>query len=273
MLLILEQYCKENKLVINTKKTKILIFKRGPRPDVKFYINGKEIEIVNQFRYLGVVFTSQLKFYAHVEHVLQKAKAQIGMIFAKTPIKEVNLNLALNLFQCYIMPIFEYNLMVWTADFRKSMDKDINSVFLCYLKRWLGLPYSTRSSMVYHLTQTAPLTQTLLEKAQEKLNKVEEINLSLKLDHRELLVVKDRERKVMDPYKIVENVPSGFWKSKMITNLPVKFYYRRNICKEIVDSDHWKICKLSDFHTHSLGEECICIFCEEHCSWFHSCET
>ena len=120
---------------------------------------------------------------------------------------------------------------------------------------------------------TAPLTQTLLEKAQEKLNKIEEINLSLNLSHSELLVVNDRERKVADPYKIVENVPSGFWKSRVIKNLPVKFYYRRNICKEIVDSEHWKICKLSDFHTHSLGEECKCIFCGKHCEWFHTCET
>ena len=133
MLLILEEYCEENKLTINTKKTKILVFKRGPLPnEAKFHIYGKEIEIVKQFRYLGVVFTTQLKFYAHVEHLIQKAKAKIGMLFAKTPIKEVNLNLALSLFQCYVIPIFEYNLIVWTADFRRSMDKSIDSIFLIF---------------------------------------------------------------------------------------------------------------------------------------------
>ena len=71
----------------------------------------------------------------------------------------------------------------------------------------------------------------------------------------------------------MENVPSEFWVSQVIQNLPVNYTYRRNICKKIVDAEHWKICKLSDFHTHSLGEKCKCIFCDKHCEWFHKCET
>ena len=126
--------------------------------------------------------------------------------------------------------------------------------------------------MIYHFTQTASLTQTLLEIAQARLKKIDQINLSLNLSHNELLVVNNREREVLEPYNTVENVPSGFWKSRMIESLPVKFYFRRNIAKEIVDAEHWKICQLSDFHTHSLGEECICIFCNNHCEWFHLCD-
>ena len=274
MLLILEDYCNENKLTINTKKTKILIFRRGPKlPNTaKFFIYGKEIEIVNQFKYLGVVFTTQLKFYAHVEHMKQKAKAKIGMLFAKTTIKEVKLELVLQLFQCYIVPIFEYCLIVWAADFRLSLDKDINSIFLIYLKCWLGLPYSTRSSIVYFLTETKPFVHTLLEKAEEKLGKIEEIKLSLNLNHQEPFLLRDRARKTLDEYKTTELIPTGFWKSEVLKSLPVNYSYRSKTCRRIVDAEHWKICKNNEFHSHSLGNKCKCMFCNEHAEWFHLCD-
>ena len=273
MLSKLEDYCNENKLNINTKKTKIIVFRRGPLPkEAKFYINGNEIEIVNQFKYLGVVFTTQLKFYAHVEHLLIRAKAKVGMLFAKTPIKEVKLELVLKLFQCYVLPIFEYNLVVWSVDFRASLDKDINSIFSICLKRWLGVPYVTRSSIVHFLTQTAPLTNTLLEKAEEKVKKINEINLSLELDNEELLLVKDRTRRPLEEYRAIERIPTNFWVSETLKEFPANFRYRQTVCKRIVDADHWKNCANSDFHTHSL-EKCKCIFCNEFSGWNHICET
>ena len=274
MLSKLEDYCNENKLNINTKKTKIIVFRRGPLPkEAKFYINGNEIEIVNQFKYLGVVFTTQLKFYAHVEHLLIRAKAKVGMLFAKTPIKEVKLELVLKLFQCYVLPIFEYNLVVWSVDFRASLDKDINSIFSICLKRWLGVPYVTRSSIVHFLTQTAPLTNTLLEKAEEKVKKINEINLSLELDNEELLLVKDRTRRPLEEYRAFERIPTNFWVSEILKGeFPANFSYRKTVCKRIVDADHWKTCVNPDFHTHSL-EKCKCIFCNEFSGWNHICET
>ena len=202
----------------------------------------------------------------------QKAKAKIGMLFAKTPIKEVKIELVLALFQCYIIPIFEYCLAVWAADFRASMDREINSILLIYLKRWLGVPYTTRSSIVYFLTQTKPLVNTLLEKAEEKLGKIEEINLSLNLNHRELFLVNDRARTVLEEYKTLEEIPTGFWKSEVINSLPVNYSYRRNICRRIVDAEHWKLCKLSKFHSHSLGKKCKCMFCNEQAEWYHICD-
>ena len=138
MLRRLEEYCETNMLIINTKKTKIMIFRYGPIPrEAKFKILGEEIEIVNSFRYLGVIFTSQLKYYEHVDRIVIKAKSKIGMIFAKTPVKEVGLDLALQLFDCYVKPIFEYCAIVWTSDFRKSYDQKINESLLLFLKKYL----------------------------------------------------------------------------------------------------------------------------------------
>ena len=103
------------------------------------------------------------------------------------------------------------------------------------------------------------------------LQKIGEINLSINLKHEELLVVNDRERSVLEEYQTLERIPSGFWRSKVIENLPVNFSYRRRTCNELFDSEHWKICTLNDFHTHSVSEECVCMFCNNHCEWYHSC--
>ena len=95
--------------------------------------------------------------------------------------------------------------------------------------------------MSLFLTQTTPLTHTLLKKADEKLKKIGEINLSINLKHEELLLVNDRERSVLEEYQTLERIPSGFWRSKVIENLPVNFSYRRRTCNELVDSEYWKI--------------------------------
>ena len=97
MLEKLEKFGDVNNLKINTAKTKIIILRKGKHPDAaKFVINGKEIEIVGQFRYLGVVFTPQLKFYAHVDLIIKKIKAKIRILFAKTTIRDIKLEICSN---------------------------------------------------------------------------------------------------------------------------------------------------------------------------------
>ena len=57
-------YCQRYKLSVNTSKTKVIVLRKGgilPR-DLKFYYNGKEINIVNTFSYLGVVLSASGSF-------------------------------------------------------------------------------------------------------------------------------------------------------------------------------------------------------------------
>ena len=56
---LLFDYCQRWKLVVNTSKTKIRIFRKGSclSQGLNFYYNNILIETVNNFSYLGVVFT------------------------------------------------------------------------------------------------------------------------------------------------------------------------------------------------------------------------
>ena len=103
------------------------------------------------------------------------------MLFAKTTIKEVKLDTALKFFQCYIQPIFDYNLVVWSTDFRLSCDEELNSVFTIYLTRYMGLNYGTRSSIVHFLTETQPFRHSILDKGKEQVVLIEKKSLSFSM--------------------------------------------------------------------------------------------
>ena len=58
MVNLISTYCKENKLTINCKKTKCMIFnKTGHFFRQKFYVSGTELENVREYKYLGFKFT------------------------------------------------------------------------------------------------------------------------------------------------------------------------------------------------------------------------
>ena len=56
----LENCCKQSNLTVNIDKTKVMIFRKGGRysQDCSFTYAGEAIEIVQNFNYLGVVFSS-----------------------------------------------------------------------------------------------------------------------------------------------------------------------------------------------------------------------
>ena len=71
---ILSEYCERYKLVVNTTKTKIMVFRRGGflSQNLKFYYNETEIAIVNTFSYLGIVFSTGGSFSACQKHYQDK---------------------------------------------------------------------------------------------------------------------------------------------------------------------------------------------------------
>jgi len=55
---ILSQYCSRWKLKVNINKTKIMVFRKGGRIPPDFSYNNCQLEIVNNFIYLRMVFTT-----------------------------------------------------------------------------------------------------------------------------------------------------------------------------------------------------------------------
>ena len=145
---ILEDYCKRWKLKVNIDKTKIVVFRKGGRisNNVRFIYDNAEIEIVNRFCYLGVVFTSgDSSFETQKTLAGQALKAVYTLnnyIYLFTPLKPSHI---LELFDKLVAPILNYGSEVW--GFYKSTAVD--TVHLRFCKRVLGVKQTTQNDFVY----------------------------------------------------------------------------------------------------------------------------
>ena len=81
----------------------------------------------------------------------------------------------------------------------------------------------------------------------------------------------------VNPYNMIERIPSEFWSHKQFEKLPSRSQYRQKLCQKLVDGEHKKKCirledDPKDFHLESK-EFCICKFCGMQLSWYHECVT
>ncbi|XP_055918588.1 uncharacterized protein LOC129950689 [Eupeodes corollae] len=68
-------------LTVNLEKSKVMIFRKGAgrnRNSQKWWYNGETIEVVNEYRYLGILMTKNLNMENHFKDKLAKAKTAIA---------------------------------------------------------------------------------------------------------------------------------------------------------------------------------------------------
>ena len=104
----LYNYCKKWGLIINTDKTKVVIFnKTGHRyKNFQFNINGEKIDVVTEYCYLGIIFTACGSF-TKANKVLYE-KSLRAMFMLKRINSQSNAKIALDLFDALVLPIINY---------------------------------------------------------------------------------------------------------------------------------------------------------------------
>ena len=80
---ILKYWCDENKLTINVKKTKLILFNvkqemRLSFPAIK--INDTSLELVSQYKYLGITLDQDLNMYTHIDSMYRIASDKLFML-------------------------------------------------------------------------------------------------------------------------------------------------------------------------------------------------
>ena len=100
-------YCQGWKLSLNTKKSQIIVFKKGNHPCVhKWYYGDEEISVLRSLSYLGIVFSSNgkvVKTQATLADQANKAIFQLHKILNR--FKTLRVSFALDLFDKLITPI------------------------------------------------------------------------------------------------------------------------------------------------------------------------
>ena len=126
----LENYCDTNNLTVNIKKSNLVIFHKGRLPKCEIFYKQQKLERVNEFAYLGITLTSQMSFTAHLESVVTKANSRIGLLCSKLDLQKMPIEVVMRVFVCYILPLFEYGLVVWiSGKYSSSADPKRNYTY------------------------------------------------------------------------------------------------------------------------------------------------
>ena len=151
----LYNYCQKWKLLINTEKSKIVVFRKGTRiPQERWFYGETVIPVCSRIPYLGLVFSSNGS-YSRTQSTLadqaNKAIFQLHKILLR--FKGITLSAALDLFDKLITPILCYGCEVW--GFHSA--PDIERVHLSFCKRIMCVKKSSQNAFVYGLLGRFPL--------------------------------------------------------------------------------------------------------------------
>jgi len=212
---------------------------------------------------------TQLSFSQHANNINAKARSKCGLLFSQLPIHNIPLNLVLDLFDSFILPIFSYGLPIWHNSCSNAAIQAINSTFTKFLKRYLQIPLHSNNSLVHFITSTVPLSVRLRTMVP---NMTGSLSFPECLHGHKLSFISPHH----DPPNSIElasqelltSIPSSFWLSKTYHSIPSNKKSRRTLCRELFHSEHFKICKSSSFHP-SPTVSCICIYCEGHAHLYH----
>lgn len=150
-LITIESFLESINLTMSIKKTKFMIFKTVNSSVVglfdKIHFNNKCIELVREFKYLGLFIDSYLNWKAHVNHVATAIAPFIGVIGRVRYF--VNRNTLMKLYYSYIHSRLIYCLAVWSGcshELKMRLQRLQNKV----IKLIAFKPYLTPSDTLYN---------------------------------------------------------------------------------------------------------------------------
>lgn len=108
----LAKWCHTWKMEINTDKTKVMSFSSNPNtPLNRYMLCSLDIKRTFSFKYLGVIFTPDLNWAMHIEHVTNKALKKLG--FLKRRLYLANHETRLRAYTSLIRATLDYASIIW----------------------------------------------------------------------------------------------------------------------------------------------------------------
>ena len=160
LLNVCEAYCSEWDICLNAKKTKNLYFGKRITSLCKTSLNGKEIEWVNEWCYLGVVLKSGKTFGCSVSDLIKKVYRCANSIFRIDG--HSNDLVMLQLLETHCVPLLTFGVEivhVVDRDERRQLRVAYNSLF----RKIFSYGWSQSVSALQHFL-SRPTWEELVEK-------------------------------------------------------------------------------------------------------------
>ena len=154
-------YCTKWRLTVNTDKTKIVVFSGGKHKTYSFTLNGSNLEVTNEYKYLGSVFTRGGSFTTAKHHIAEQANKALFLLLKKIRTFSLPFDIQIELFDKTIRPILLYEAEVWGFGNCDVIDR----VQLKFLKYIFKLKKSTPSYMIYGELGLFPISVEIRHRA------------------------------------------------------------------------------------------------------------
>ena len=103
----LSSFLNKRSLIVNESKTKVLVMGGGNEvSDCILKLNGKNLEIVENIKYLGVIIDNKLNFKPHMDKTINKITQKVN--YFRRIIGALNLRARLLIYKSMIAPHFQY---------------------------------------------------------------------------------------------------------------------------------------------------------------------
>lgn len=106
-------YCYEWKLKINTDKSKVIVLKPEKNNQFAFNIGPNSLDIVDNYKYLGVFFARIGNFLTARKHIATQARKALHLLYTRIYNLHLPIDLQLKLFDNTVLPILTYGSEVW----------------------------------------------------------------------------------------------------------------------------------------------------------------
>ena len=125
----IQAWTENQKMVLNKKKTKVMIFNftNNYKFTAALKVDDEEIEVVEQAKLLGVIITDDLKWDKNTEHLVKKANARLQLL-RKVAEFTTSLEDKRTIYVLYIRSILEQSSVVWHSSLTQENSDDLERV-------------------------------------------------------------------------------------------------------------------------------------------------
>ena len=119
----ISDWLQSNRLSINVKKTHVMIWtpKSKVLPDIDIKMNGHNIDVVQETKFLGVILDDKLSWSKHVQYIGNKVSKGIGIIKKLCPL--LNKSTLIDLYYAFVYPFLTYCIHVWGSTHAVHLSK------------------------------------------------------------------------------------------------------------------------------------------------------
>ncbi|RUS84333.1 hypothetical protein EGW08_007927 [Elysia chlorotica] len=130
---IIEEHSGKYGLLMNVKKTKVMVISKKEPPKAEIKVKGKSIEQIDQFVYLGQLITTDGRSDSEIKRRITIAKNAFSKYSQILTNKRVSLPTRLRTMKCFVWSPFLYASETWTLN--QSIEKRIDAMEMWLYRR------------------------------------------------------------------------------------------------------------------------------------------